>query len=59
VHTFAPFFSEVGKPWKTHLKDLPNAHFCTAQNSKFQQSSSRCMPEASTISGERESVFGV
>ena len=25
VHSFAPFFSEVGKPWKTHLKDLPNA----------------------------------
>ena len=25
LHSFAPFFSEVGKPWKTHLKDLPNA----------------------------------
>ena len=25
LHSFAPSSSEVEKPWKTHLEDLPNA----------------------------------
>ena len=38
LHSFAPFFfSEVGKPWKTHLKDLPNAAAFAAKAARQNQ----------------------
>ena len=37
LHSFAPFFSEMGKPWKTHLKDLPNAAAFAAKAARQNQ----------------------
>ena len=31
------FFSEMGKPWKTHLKDLPNAAAFAAKAARQNQ----------------------
>ena len=37
LHSFAHFFSEMGKPWKTHLKDLPNAAAFAAKAARQNQ----------------------
>ena len=36
-HYFAPFLSEVEKPWKTHLEDLPNAAAFAAKAAEKNQ----------------------
>ena len=37
VHPLAPFVSEMGKPWKANLKDLPNAAAFAAKAARQNQ----------------------